>query len=244
MQEGAGVRQHDRGRAPRARRCGCAISTSGSSWGCRSRSRAPSAPATASRSSRARSIEAELAAGTLAEARVEGLELQREILLVRASRPRRDAGQPGVRRVRPRAARVIVRWSLDELPGVLAELGVERPFLVASPRWDARRAAGRPGAGRRSRPTGSRCRRAPTALLAIGGGSAIDTAKAASAATGLPLVSVPTTYSGAEWTPSFGVRTPDRRMVGGGGGAQLAGIVYDVAPHARPAAARDRRARR
>ena len=48
-------------------------------------------------------------------------------------------------------------------------------------------------------------------ILAVGGGSAIDTAKAASAASGLPLVSVPTTYSGAEWTGFFGVRTPDRR---------------------------------
>src|SRR3712207_7353043 len=41
--------------------------------------------------------------------------------------------------------------------------------------------------------------------------SAIDTAKAASASSGLPLVSVPTTYSGAEWTAFFGVRDPDRR---------------------------------
>jgi maleylacetate reductase len=39
---------------------------------------------------------------------------------------------------------------------------------------------------------------------------------------------VPTTYSGAEWTPTFGIRSSDRRMVGGGGGANLAGIVYDV----------------
>jgi maleylacetate reductase len=38
---------------------------------------------------------------------------------------------------------------------------------------------------------------------------------------------VPTTYSGAEWTPFFGVRDPDRRMHGGGGGAHLAGIVYE-----------------
>ena len=42
---------------------------------------------------------------------------------------------------------------------------------------------------------------------------AIDTAKAASAASGLPLVSVPTTYSGAEWTRFFGVRDPDRRLM-------------------------------
>jgi maleylacetate reductase len=38
---------------------------------------------------------------------------------------------------------------------------------------------------------------------------------------------VPTTYSGAEWTGFFGVRTLDRRQVGGGSGARLAGIVYD-----------------
>ena len=64
-------------------------------------------------------------------------------------------------------------------------------------------------------------------ILAAGGGSAIDTAKAASAASGLQLVSVPTTYSGAEWTDFFGVRDPDKRMVGGGSGARLAGIVYE-----------------
>ena len=44
----------------------------------------------------------------------------------------------------------------------------------------------------------------------VGGGSAIDTAKAASAETGLPLVSVPTTYSGAEWASTFGIRTSER----------------------------------
>jgi maleylacetate reductase len=64
-------------------------------------------------------------------------------------------------------------------------------------------------------------------LLAVGGGSAIDTAKAVSARTELPVVSVPTTYSGAEWTPGFGIRDEERRVKAGGGGARLAGIVYE-----------------
>lgn len=64
-------------------------------------------------------------------------------------------------------------------------------------------------------------------LLALGGGSAIDTAKAVSAATGLPVVSVPTTYSGAEWTPGFGVRDEGARVKSGGSGARVEGIVYE-----------------
>jgi maleylacetate reductase len=64
-------------------------------------------------------------------------------------------------------------------------------------------------------------------LLAVGGGSAIDTAKAVSARTELPVVSVPTTYSGAEWAPGFGIRDEERRVKAGGSGARLAGIVYE-----------------
>src|SRR5262249_40677393 len=139
-----------------------------------------------------------------------------------------DESQPGVRRVRPRAPRVIVRWSLSELPAVLGELGVERPFLVAGPRWHG--LVDLPLAGTWTEVPSERIELPPGAdgVLAVGGGSAIDTAKAASAATELALVSVPTTYSGAEWAPTFGVRTPDRRIVGGGSGARLAGIVYEV----------------
>ena len=125
---------------------------------------------------------------------------------------------------------MIVRWGLRELPGVLGGLGIERPFLVASDRWSHLDLA----AERRwtEVPTdriGDVAQEAEgtDGLLAVGGGSAIDLAKAASAATGLPLVSIPTTYSGAEWTAFFGVRDPNRRMRGGGGGAHLAAIVYE-----------------
>jgi maleylacetate reductase len=120
---------------------------------------------------------------------------------------------------------VIVRWGIDELPGVLEELGVGTPFLVASPRWERRFES----SVRWSEIPSHRVAVPPgvDGILAVGGGSAIDTAKAASAASGLPLVSVPTTYAGAEWTPYYGVRSPDRRMVSGGAGARLAGIVYE-----------------
>ena len=121
---------------------------------------------------------------------------------------------------------MIVRWGLGELAPLLAELSIERPFLVASPRWDD---SGLPAAARWTEIPSHRIAvpAGVDGILGAGGGSAIDTAKAASAATGLQLVSVPTTYSGAEWTEYYGVRDPDKRMVGGGGGANLAGIVYE-----------------
>jgi alcohol dehydrogenase class IV len=123
---------------------------------------------------------------------------------------------------------VIVRWSLDDLPDVLAELGISRPFLVTSPRWLG--LAEIPVSGAWTEVPSDRIEVEPGSdgIVAFGGGSAIDTAKAASSASGLRMVSVPTTYSGAEWTPTFGVRTPERQIVGGGGGARLEGVVYDV----------------
>jgi maleylacetate reductase len=124
---------------------------------------------------------------------------------------------------------VIVRWGLGELDGLLAELGAARPFLVASPRWEAPvEVSGEWREVPSDRIADAVASAAESdSVLAVGGGSAIDLAGAISAETGLPLVSVPTTYSGAEWTPGFGIRDHDRRMRGGGSGARLSGIVYE-----------------
>jgi maleylacetate reductase len=127
-----------------------------------------------------------------------------------------------------------VRWGLASLPGLLAELPAERPFLVASDRWQPEGLPVEIAGAWREIPSDRvadavAAVRGADVLLAVGGGSAVDLAKAISAETKLPVVSVPTTYSGSEWTSYFGVRDRDRRMKGGGGDALLAGIVYEPA---------------
>ena len=129
---------------------------------------------------------------------------------------------------------MIVRWGIDALAEVLRELEAERPLLVTSPRWaelelpvenrytgvrshapiDTVQAALDPAAD-------------ADAVIGLGGGSAIDTAKAVSALASLPVVSIPTTYAGAEWTPYFGMRDEGRRTKTGGTGAELAAAVYE-----------------
>lgn len=127
---------------------------------------------------------------------------------------------------------MIVRWGLDSLAEACAEAGVSSPLLVAGRRWDAPAPTIEP-VGRWLEVPSDRIAEAAAAardgdgVLAVGGGSAIDLGKAISAATALPLVSVPTTYAGAEWTSYFGVRDPGRRMRGGGGGARPVAIVYE-----------------
>jgi len=117
---------------------------------------------------------------------------------------------------------VIVRWGLDALDDVVPG----EALLVASERW--------PDLGIRNRWTEVPSARVDDAaalardcVVALGGGSAIDLGKAISARAGVPLVSVPTTYSGAEWTTYYGIREPDRRAIGSGGGAHPHAIVYE-----------------
>jgi maleylacetate reductase len=134
---------------------------------------------------------------------------------------------------------VIVRWGIAELPAVLGETGIDRPLVVTTPRWSRLgdgllqgRAAGLFDGVRSHAPVETVEQAVAAAagadgIVAIGGGSAIDTGKAVSARADLPLVSVPTTYSGSEWTRGYGLRDPARGVKAGGGGAKPVGIVYE-----------------
>ena len=117
---------------------------------------------------------------------------------------------------------------------MLDELGVGRALLVTTPRWtkldlpvEGVFDGVRSHAPAESVAAAVEASRDADGLLAVGGGSAIDTAKAVSVRRDLPVASVPTTYSGAEWTPGFGVRDEARGIKGGGGGGRVEAIVYE-----------------
>jgi maleylacetate reductase len=131
---------------------------------------------------------------------------------------------------------VIVRWGIDKVGPLLTELAIDRPLLVTSSRFadvDVP-VADRFSGVRRHSPVGVVAAATAAAagsdgLVAVGGGSAVDTAKAVSAGTGKPLLAIPTTYSGAEWTRYFGMRDEARRAKTGGSGANTVAVVYEPA---------------
>ena len=129
---------------------------------------------------------------------------------------------------------MIVRWGVDELAGVLETLSVRDPLLISTERWRdlelpvARRFYGaQPHAEVAGVRAATEAAAGADGLVALGGGSAIDTAKAVSSETGLPIVSIPTTYSGAEWTQGFGMRDSAAGVKRGGGGARTVAVLYE-----------------
>lgn len=129
---------------------------------------------------------------------------------------------------------MIVRRGIDGLAGLLEELGVGRALLVTSARFAGldlpvhdRYTGVRSHAPMDVVAAATSAAEGADGLVGLGGGSAIDTAKAVSSATGLRLVAVPTTYAGAEWTPYFGMRDEARRVKAGGSGARVVAVVYE-----------------
>lgn len=66
------------------------------------------------------------------------------------------------------------------------------------------------------------------AIVAVGGGSAIGLAKAVALTSGLPIVAVPTTYSGSEITPVWGITEAGRKRTGQDLRVVPREVVYDV----------------
>jgi maleylacetate reductase len=64
-------------------------------------------------------------------------------------------------------------------------------------------------------------------LIAVGGGAAIGLAKAVALVTGLPILALPTTYSGSEVTPIFGSTDGERKITGRDAKVLPRTIVYD-----------------
>jgi maleylacetate reductase len=64
-------------------------------------------------------------------------------------------------------------------------------------------------------------------LVAVGGGSAIGLAKAIALETGLPILAIPTTYSGSEATPIIGMTDGERKITGRDVKVVPRTIIYD-----------------
>jgi maleylacetate reductase len=65
------------------------------------------------------------------------------------------------------------------------------------------------------------------ALISVGGGSAIGVAKAVAHSTGLPIIAIPTTYSGSEMTPVWGLSDEAGKRTGRDARVIPRVVIYD-----------------
>jgi maleylacetate reductase len=122
-----------------------------------------------------------------------------------------------------------------ELGAEVERLGARRVLLIASERQrppDGVPVCARFSDVRRHVPVevAARARAAAEgadALLSVGGGSAVGTAKAVALETGLPIVAVPTTYAGSEMTPVWGLTEGGRKVTGTDPRVLPKVVVYD-----------------
>lgn len=106
-------------------------------------------------------------------------------------------------------ARAVADALGDSCAGVHAEARMHVPVEDADRAVAAVRAAGADG------------------CVAVGGGSAIGLGKAIALRTGLPLIAVPSTYSGSEMTPVWGLTDHGTKRTGRDPVVQPRSVVYD-----------------
>lgn len=112
---------------------------------------------------------------------------------------------PGQRDLADQAAMLLG----DACAGVFTEARMHVPVQVAEAARAAARDAGADG------------------CLAIGGGSTIGLGKAIALTSGLPVISVPTTYAGSEMTPVWGLTENGRKHTGRDQAVLPRSVVYD-----------------
>src|SRR5215468_9308317 len=124
-----------------------------------------------------------------------------------------------------------------------ARLGMKRALVIATPGSGARLGArlvetlGERAAGLHAQAVihvpkpvaeaGISAARSADGLVAVGGGVAIGLAKIIARDLGLPILAVPTTYSGSEATPIWGMSDGERKFTGKDNKVLPRTIVYD-----------------
>ncbi|WP_086865047.1 iron-containing alcohol dehydrogenase, partial [Amycolatopsis lexingtonensis] len=124
------------------------------------------------------------------------------------------------------------------LPGELERAGLRRPLVVCAPGAAGLAAElAPPGAGLHPHaamhvPAAVAAEAVAAAAgtdgcVAVGGGSALGLAKAVAKETGLPVAAVPTTYSGSEMTPIWGITGETGKTTGRDPKVRPVLVVYD-----------------
>jgi alcohol dehydrogenase class IV len=151
-----------------------------------------------------------------------------------------------IRRVLPEGSAVVLLGEgAAELVHAQAErLGVERALVLATSRRTAAaerisatlgpRSAGVLGVAREHVPSeiviqgrSEASERSADGLVAVGGGSTIGLAKAIALELALPIIAIPTTFSGSEMTPVWGITEGGVKRTGRDERARAASVLYD-----------------
>ncbi|MGH9045838.1 MAG: maleylacetate reductase [Acidimicrobiales bacterium] len=124
----------------------------------------------------------------------------------------------------------------------LGTLGLERALLISSTRRPGLAGHVRQHGGTRIAATwgevrqhvpadlverATACAQRADGLVCAGGGSTIGLAKALALRTGLPVVAIPTTYSGSEMTPVWGITEHGTKRTGRDPSVQASTVIYD-----------------